>query len=716
MKINSLCFATLLATTASSGVLAGWPKWGSSGNNNDEKHVVATVINNDTIENIIHKEKRYVLYNSRRLTGECLPICYDPTPGPTNAPVATFPPISETITEPPVEISTVAPIPDPTAAPIPDPTGTPTKANNNGIVCEDLTQNNNLGYPFSSSMHDTALGATSHWEGCFPDVHSQGTGQSGFDDAIAVFIGGSYTGTSGAEIEGNMVVLGDFDVQSQGPLNVVSAGLGSQITPHPFGDCVKVGGTMSTAKRLEVYFLPPGVGSGVSYQCAMVSKGEASGRNHFPNYMTSVRGFDYKRDASMDMSVYEEQKENLIRKSEYWSTFPTTPHTGITVNENVFTFYCSAEDVIQVFNIGRANLHGSHGSYLFDQYCYGKTILINVRGTGDYTVDAKRMDWTDASGTEHVGGHGAGQPSYGFDSCMNSNILWNFFEAGTVSMVGTDEWQGSILVNGNFNFMTIGQSGRTMIVGDVVQNKGGSEFHNFQFNPPKPLPSPECDDFVPSNPTSPVPEPTSTTAPVSQDPTIVDPSEQTEFEPGAEFDPGNFCNNLAQVHDCDPNRRGVCNIVGFEDAPSCGVGVPTGYYPDLTRCDAYCWCTGTEAPSAYTIVNVGEYYDHKPQGRYYLDGQFGKMNGNGAYGTNGGIPVHINGGMSAEGITRPPGTCGPAQSCYEAGRRYYPWDGCTKYYQCNNGSPSQPQSCSPGTLWDSSINSCNHASLVDCEV
>ena len=31
----------------------------------------------------------------------------------------------------------------------------------------------------------------------------------------------------------------------------------------------------------------------------------------------------------------------------------------------------------------------------------------------------------------------------------------------------------------------------------------------------------------------------------------------------------------------------------------CGPGVPAGHYPDLTRKDSYCHCTGTEAPGNY---------------------------------------------------------------------------------------------------------------------
>merc|ERR1712100_529768 len=61
-----------------------------------------------------------------------------------------------------------------------------------------------------------------------------------------------------------------------------------------------------------------------------------------------------------------------------------------------------------------------------------------------------------------------------------------------------------------------------------------------------------------------------------------------------------------------------------------------------TRCDAYCKCTGTAAPSRYEIVNTGQYYDHHND-YSYLPGKWGKDGGNGAYGTTGGIPVHKNG-------------------------------------------------------------------------
>jgi len=78
-----------------------------------------TLVSNRTVKNMIKEDRRFVLFNSRRLTGECLPICYEPTPAP----------IAESITEPPVMIRTMSPTQKPTtASPTNKPTDAPTTA------------------------------------------------------------------------------------------------------------------------------------------------------------------------------------------------------------------------------------------------------------------------------------------------------------------------------------------------------------------------------------------------------------------------------------------------------------------------------------------------------------------------------------------------------------------------------------------------------------
>jgi len=80
-------------------------------------------INSKTINNIIREEKRFILFNSRRLTGECLAVCQDdqstkfPTMTPTLSPVLNL-----------VVDLTNAPVVDPTNAPVVDPTLSPSKS------------------------------------------------------------------------------------------------------------------------------------------------------------------------------------------------------------------------------------------------------------------------------------------------------------------------------------------------------------------------------------------------------------------------------------------------------------------------------------------------------------------------------------------------------------------------------------------------------------
>merc|ERR1711907_239197 len=93
-----------------------------------------------------------------------------------------------------------------------------------------------------------------------------------------------------------------------------------------------------------------------------------------------------------------------------------------------------------------------------------------------------------------MGGYGNG----GFANCLKSSILWNFPDADTVDIGNgkTSEFQGSLLITGNLEMTTTGQSGRTIVLGDITHNRGGSEFHSYEFNPPKPLPDPDCEDLL----------------------------------------------------------------------------------------------------------------------------------------------------------------------------------------------------------------------------
>lgn len=66
---------------------------------------------------------------------------------------------------------------------------------------------NNLGYGYSESQG---------YQGEYPALGPTPSSGAGYDDTVAVLIGGSYYAPNSAEIEGKTVVLGDFIIGSAG--------------------------------------------------------------------------------------------------------------------------------------------------------------------------------------------------------------------------------------------------------------------------------------------------------------------------------------------------------------------------------------------------------------------------------------------------------------------------------------------------------------------
>jgi len=312
---------------------------------------------------------------------------------------------------------------------------------------------------------------------------SSGNGFPGRDDSVAVFVGGSYYGKKAAEVEGNMVVLGDLIVESNGPGNFVSVGVGSNVIPNNGGECIKVGGNIKANRNIQVF-------NQYDLSCDMVYKKEATNLNKW-----KTNG-NKRYDPDMDLSEYENMKTVLRKKSQYWKTLKSTG--TVTESYTTTTFTCSKKDEVQVFNIQDNNgdknkINGAVTSYRFSPDCEDQTILINVHGKGDLAVSA--VDFADHNNKK---GYGDG----GFSTCMTANILWNIPDAKSVDIGNkkTSEFQGSLLVGGDMTMTTTGQSGRTMVLGDITHNKGGSEFHSYEFNPPTPLPFDpndiSCADFI----------------------------------------------------------------------------------------------------------------------------------------------------------------------------------------------------------------------------
>jgi hypothetical protein len=262
MKISSTISLFVLILLAPITGISAYG-WNSSKAMADEIELSANInkatVSTRTLKKIIREERRFVLFNSRRLNGECLSICEaeveagtqnpineptdkpsinptksptdrpskNPTKSPTDIPSVTptksptdKPSVSPTFTptKSPTDKPSVSPTKSPTKSPTDKPSVSPTKSPTASLTKSPTDKpsvclQENLGDGFSAA---TGVGGYSS-EQCYPPiVQLDANNLAGIDDSVAVFVGGSYYGRRAAEVEGNMVVLGDLSVDSNG--------------------------------------------------------------------------------------------------------------------------------------------------------------------------------------------------------------------------------------------------------------------------------------------------------------------------------------------------------------------------------------------------------------------------------------------------------------------------------------------------------------------
>lgn len=202
---------------------------------------------------------------------------------------------------------------------------------------------------------------------------------------------------------------------------------------------------------------------------------------------------DITKDENLDLTPYEYELKDVRTKSKYWATLP---QNGIFTpwrqgpNGNSMLFSAGDNDCIQVFNLNTADVSDAPwGVFVrFDSSLAGKTVVINVAADSNGNAYIRNLsNFFDPSGGDH----------FRFDPEFTGNILWNFHDATHLELGGDSngmgEFQGTVLVpNGSMRMTVPGASGRTIVGGDVEQDRGGSEFHSFDFDPVCDLPLPPC--------------------------------------------------------------------------------------------------------------------------------------------------------------------------------------------------------------------------------
>jgi choice-of-anchor A domain-containing protein len=295
---------------------------------------------------------------------------------------------------------------------------------------------------------------------------------TGRDNGYAIYTGGNYTITDGAEAEGRIYVSGNLVMNKPGLFNAVQVGVGSCVVPvnsnMPGGvPHLIVGGNLQrNAGTLSVG--DPNLVSDV------LAAGTISGAGAITTSGTVT--------ASATIPPAPESFASLQTKSTFWATLPANG----TISDDGFGTYVLTGDgssALQVFNVTvpSSGLWGpSFGnSVTFAGVPANATVLINVTSTSS-SITMRASDFVS----------GPGQNGFSFSTDLTRRILWNFPSATSVTFGGLPQWQGSVLVPGGDVTMSVpGFNGRMIVGGNLTQNCSGCEFHNYDFKGDLPAPA-----------------------------------------------------------------------------------------------------------------------------------------------------------------------------------------------------------------------------------
>jgi choice-of-anchor A domain-containing protein len=337
----------------------------------------------------------------------------------------------------------------------------------------------------------------------YPDDNHNGD-PTGYDDSVAVFVGGNFTVTgSAAESEGRNVVMGDFTQNKTAGgavYNVGIAGVGSRVPPPDGSDFLVVGGDLSVAAEQRL-LAEEGSHSGV-VRVAGTASGEV-----IPAAVddaNAVNQYSTLRDDLTEASRCYAYPDEGVRRTA----------TGTVDNQGFQTLFTGdGTSMLQVFAVD-ADLTAAGGgqqALSFTGIPDGATVLVNVYG------DASTFNINSGPELE-----------------FRDRTLWNFPDATSVNLFGTTQFRGSILAgeqSGTTEIGMAGTNGRVYLTGNLVHSSGsgggGQEMHSYPFNGDLP----DCEDTDPTtgNAINTTDAPTSD-MPTSDGPTSGSPTSGTPWD------------------------------------------------------------------------------------------------------------------------------------------------------------------------------------------
>ncbi|MEV7599165.1 choice-of-anchor A family protein [Kitasatospora sp. NPDC089797] len=339
---------------------------------------------------------------------------------------------------------------------------------------------------------------------------------TGRDASINVFTGGNYTVNGrAAEAEGKIVTLGNLTVDKNGGgiYNMGVVGVGSRVVPPNGSDFVTVGGNTDALSGNSIL-----IGGSDSH-------GPAFGNLRHAGAVDGTVTIDPTGQSIEDPNAAAPYQDVLTQIETVSACAATATATGtVDVTGSEATFTGDGTSAKQVFNVSQnlASPSGGQIGLVFNNIPAGATVVVNMLG------DSPLIN-------TYTGTGAAGDQT----TDMRSKLMYNFPTATNAQILGSAQFQGSVLAGNPGGTMTIaqpGMNGRVYLAGNLIHTgTGGYELHSYPFDGDLPdcrvTPSPSPSSSSPSaSPTSPSASPTSP-SPTSPSPTSPSPTSPSPTSP-----------------------------------------------------------------------------------------------------------------------------------------------------------------------------------------
>ncbi|MGO2139888.1 MAG: choice-of-anchor A family protein [Leucobacter sp.] len=312
-----------------------------------------------------------------------------------------------------------------------------------------------------------AAPAANNAESCIPEGGGIGNGNPNAVDGQAnVYVGGNFTLTSGAELEGLLVVEGNATFGGVGLYNAGVVGVGSLLTPPPMSDMILVGGDMAVTqgRQLDVGHA---IGGGVRVGGKLTAA---------PNAI-ETNGAELASNVGKAAALGDRTALGgvIAQQSKAYAAMKTTGTA--TAEYGILTLKGDGSKNRQVFSLTAAEVAGA-SSLKYDNIDSEAIVVVNVVG------DVAKFNLT-----AMLKANGSPMDPMNIDKsafgALTQRLLWNFPTAKDVVIGGTAQFPGSVLVANPASTTAVkvpGTNGRMWVAGNLVHDLGtGSEIHAFPF-------------------------------------------------------------------------------------------------------------------------------------------------------------------------------------------------------------------------------------------